>query len=158
MSISIRAIQPEDLSAVITLMREFAVYEDLADYCDVTVERLHRAMFDKRGFVKGLAAFTGDQMIGYALFYPCFASFRGELGMYLEDIYIQNDHRRDGTGLMLLKEIARAAAELGMERIDFQVLDWNTPAVTFYKKHGAVGNDGETHFKFSGTAFSTLSK
>jgi GNAT superfamily N-acetyltransferase len=156
MSITIRQITADDLPAVVELMREFAAYENLSEYCEITVERLSLAMFGDDGYVEGLAAVSDRALVGYALFYPCFGSFRGERGLYLEDIFVQQEHRRGGTGLMLLKEIARLAASRGMERIDFQVLDWNEPALTFYRKHGAASNPDETHFKFSGDAFRRL--
>jgi GNAT superfamily N-acetyltransferase len=158
MPISIKPIEPDHLPAVIELMREFAAYEGLSDYCEITVERLAAAMFDDGSFVEGLAALAEEKLIGYALFFPSFASFRGECGLYLEDIYVQQAYRRDGVGIKLLKEIARSAGSRGMERIDFQVLSWNEPALTFYRKHGAVSNDDETHFKFSGGAFRILAE
>ena len=69
----------------------------------------------------------------YSIFYPNFASFRGQRGMYLEDIYISPDYRGRGIGEAMLREIARIAAAHGFERIDFQVLDWNKPAIDFYE-------------------------
>jgi len=152
----IRKISTTDLPDILALMREFAAYEDLSEYCTANEERLGSAMFGKNAYVEGLVATDQDALVGYALFYPCFASFRSERGFYLEDIYVKPDHQRSGTGLLILKEIARTAADRGMERIDFQVLDWNQRAVNFYKKHGAVSNPEETHFKFSGDAFRSL--
>mgnify|MGYP003908876119 CR=1 FL=1 len=93
----IRKISPADLSAVIALMKEFAEYEDLSDYCTANEERLNLAMFGKDAFVEGLVAASEDTPAGYAIFYPFFASFRAERGLYLEDIYVQPDHRRGGT-------------------------------------------------------------
>jgi len=154
--VEIRKTSPADLPGILALMRDFAAYEDLSEYCTANEERLGSAMFGKNAYVEGLVASDQEALIGYALFYPCFASFRCERGLYLEDIYVKPDHQRSGTGLLILKEIARLAAERGMERIDFQVLDWNERAVNFYKKHGAVSNPDETHFKFSGAAFRTL--
>ena len=158
MKAELRSITLTDVDAVIHLVREFAVYEDLEDYCRVSAERLADVMFGEGAFVEGLAAFDGDQMIGYAIYYRCFASFSGERGLYLEDIYVTGEYRRSGTGLQLLRELARVAAVRGLERIDFQVLDWNRPAIAFYLKHGAVCNDDETHYKFSGEAFRALAK
>jgi ribosomal protein S18 acetylase RimI-like enzyme len=156
MNLSIKGVGETDLESVLSLMREFAAYEDLSDYCVITVERLRAAILGENGFVEGLIARYDFTPVGYALFYPCFGSFRGERGMYLEDIYVNEQYRRSGAGLMLLKEIARLAASRGFERIDFLVLDWNEPALAFYRKHGAESNDDETHFKFAGDAFRTL--
>jgi GNAT superfamily N-acetyltransferase len=158
MEISIREIKAYDLNKVVQLMHDFAAYEDLSDYCTVTVERLEKAMFASGAYVEGLIARDGARPVGYALFYPAFSSFRGERGMYLEDIYVDAEYRRHDLGRRLIGGLARRAVELGFERIDFMVLDWNTPAVNFYLKHGAEKNDDESHFKFSGEAFRRLAK
>ncbi len=152
----IRKIQPEDISKVLDLLREFAAFENLSDYCTVTEKRLHAAMFGSNAMLEGLIAFNGDTAVGYALYYPNFSSFRGEQGFHLDDIYVTSSVRGQGVGEAMLKEIASIAASRGFERIDFHVLDWNTPAVEFYKKLGAVSNDEETHFKFAGEAFEQL--
>ena len=152
----IRKIQPEDISKVLVLLRELAAYEDLSSYCTVTEERLHTAMFGTNAMLEGLIAFDGETAVGYALYYPNFSSFRGERGFHLDDIYVTSVCRGQGVGEAMLKEIAREATSRGFERIDFQVLDWNTSAIEFYKKLGAVSNDEETHFKFAGEAFEQL--
>ena len=158
MQISIRKITEQDLPDIVQMLRDFAEFEDLSRYCEVSEERLHAAMFASDGFVEGLIALDGSTAIAYALFYPNFSSFRGELGLYLEDIYITAAYRRHNLGERLLREIARIANSRGLTRIDFQVLEWNEPAVKFYLKHGAEHNVGEYHFKFTGEAFKTLSE
>jgi len=156
MDIDIRSALLEDLEPVIRLMRQFAEYEELLDSFEVTVDRLREAVFADRPVAEMLVAANGETLIGYALFYPCFASFRGQRGLYLEDIYISADHRGRGIGERLLRAVAATAVERGCERIDFQVLEWNQPAIAFYKKLGAVCNDDERHFKFSDAAFREL--
>ena len=156
MSITIRNIKENDLAAVVDLMQSFAEYENLAEYCTVTTERLYRAMFSSEAVVEGLIAYDDETPIAYALFHPNFSSFRGEMGLYLEDIYILTEYRRHKLGLQMLSKIASIAKLRGLERIDFLVLDWNTPAVNFYLKHGAESYDGESHFKFAGEAFAHL--
>jgi ribosomal protein S18 acetylase RimI-like enzyme len=156
MDLTIRKIEPNDLADVVSLLHEFAAFEDLSDYCEVTEERLHTAMFGADGVAEGLIALDNSLPIGYALFFPNFSSFRGQLGLYLDDIYINEKYRGKGVGEAMLREIARIAASRGFDRIDFQVLDWNTPAIGFYKKLGADSNDEETHFKFSDEAFHNL--
>ena len=153
---TIRKIHPADLASVVSLMREFAAFENLLDYCTVTEERLYTAMFGENAVVEGLIALTGQTPVGYALFYPNFSSFRAQRGLYLEDIYINSEYRGFGLGATIIREIARTAASRGLERIDFMVLDWNTPAVKFYKKLGAIRDDDERHFKFTDDAFIKL--
>ena len=156
MNIEMRTAQPEDLGAVIKLMREFAAYEKLLDSLEITEEQLHDVVFGKESFVQILIAAGDNTPIGYALFYPYFASFRGQRGLYLEDIYLSSEHRGRGIGEAMLRELARLARSRGYERIDFQVLEWNTPAISFYKKLGALCNEDERHFKFSDEAFLNL--
>ena len=147
---------PADISAVIGLGREFAEYENLLDTYTVTEDKLRDVIFGDDRFAEMLVAESDGVIIGYALFYPSFASFRGERSMFLEDIYISPDHRRGGVGEAILREIARLSRSQGCERIDFQVLDWNLPAIEFYQKLGAVCNEDERHFKFDGDAFANL--
>lgn len=155
---NIRKIEPDDLAAVVGLMREFAAYEHLEDYLEVTVEKLEAAMFAAGSYVQGLIAQDNGRSVGYALFYPNFSSFRGQKGLYLEDIYISDECRGTGLGKEIIREICRTAATQGAERIDFMVLDWNTSAIDFYFHLGAVRNDEERHFKFSDEAFRELAK
>ncbi len=158
MNLSIRKIRLEDLSAVVSMLREFAVFENLSEYCTVTEKRLHNAMFSDGSVVEGLIASDTEKPVAFAIFYPNFSSFRGERGMHLEDIYIRPEYRGKSLGETLLKEIACIASSRGFERIDFQVLDWNIQAIGFYEKLGAVRNDDDRHFKFSDTAFAKLSE
>ena len=152
MGLNIRKITQDDLTAVVGLLREFAAFEDLSDYCTVTEERLSSAMFGENAVVEGLLALNGETAVASALF----SSFRGERGIHLEDIYIKSEYRKHGLGEAMLKEIAQIAASRGFERIDFNVLEWNTPALKFYEKHGAVCNEEERHFKFADKTFEKL--
>jgi GNAT superfamily N-acetyltransferase len=156
MDVEIRYCAPEDIPAIVRMMRDFAEFENLGHFFETTEERLHSAMFGKDGFVEGMIAVEGDRPFGYALFYPYFASFRGQTGLYLEDIYIHEDYRKHGIGEAIVRSIAALAAERGHERMDFMVLDWNTPASNFYVKLGAVRDDDERHFKFIDDAFREL--
>ena len=156
METTVRKIAPGDLAQVISLLREFGAFEDLSKYCTATEERFQAAMFGDGAVVEGLIAFDVEIPIAYALFYPNFSSFRGQRGLYLEDIYIKSEYRSCGLGEKMLREIARMAASRGFERLDFMVLDWNTPAVKFYEKLGALRDDDERHFKFTDDAFVRL--
>lgn len=141
---------------IIVLLREFAEFENLSEYCGITEEKLKDAMFGENAFVEGLITFDTETPLGYALFYPNFSSFRGQKGLYLEDIYIKQEYRGLRIGEKMLRHLARIAKERGCERIDFQVLDWNTPAIKFYEKLGAIRDEQERHFKFTDEAFESL--
>jgi GNAT superfamily N-acetyltransferase len=156
MSLNIESAKPEHIPAILALLREFAEYESLLDYLEVNEERLNAALFGEGAVAEAIIAFVDDSAVGYAIFYPNFATFRGQRGMYLEDIYIQPAHRRGGTGEKMLRYICRLAKERGLERMDFMVLDWNTPAGNFYKKLGAQIDQQERHFKFTDQAFKEL--
>ena len=158
MQISIRSFTEDDLADIVRLIRDFAEYEKLSEYCEVTDQHLSEAMFGPDGFVEGLIALDGEAPVAYAIYYPSFSSFRGERGLYLEDIYIVAEYRRLNLGETLLREIAGIARLRGMTRIDFQVLDWNTPARNFYFKHGAECGGDTRHFKFAGDAFVKLAE
>jgi len=146
----------ENIPQIIALMREFAEYEKLLEYLEVTEERLEIALFGDGKVAEAIVALDGETVIGYAVFFPYFATFRGQRGIYLEDIFITKRMRGRGVGEMMLKYIAKIAKERGFERIDFQVLEWNAPAIGFYGRLGAERNDDERHFKFSDEAFENL--
>jgi ribosomal protein S18 acetylase RimI-like enzyme len=156
MNVRIEKAEEENVPQIIALMREFAEYENLLDYFEATEERLKTALFGETKVAEAVIVFDDDAPIGYAVFYPNFATFRGQRGLYLEDIYITKEFRAKGVGEMILKYLARSAKERGFERIDFQVLEWNTPAVGFYEKWGAQRDDEERHFKFTDEAFQKL--
>jgi ribosomal protein S18 acetylase RimI-like enzyme len=152
----IRPAKRKDLGSIIGLMYRFAEYENLLDHFEATEESLAAAMFGSNAFVNGLVAESDDRVVGYALFYPNFATFRGQRGMYLEDIYILAEYQGNGIGEKMLRQLARFAKENGCQRIDFQVLEWNELAISFYEKLGAVRDDTERHFKFTDSAFERL--
>jgi ribosomal protein S18 acetylase RimI-like enzyme len=137
-------------------MREFAEYEKLLDSFEVTEERLKTALFGDAKVADAILAFDDETPVAYAVFYPSFATFRGQRGIYLEDIFIAKGYRGRGVGEMMLKYTARLAKSRGFERIDFQVLEWNTPAIGFYERLGARRDDEERHFKFTDEAFQNL--
>jgi ribosomal protein S18 acetylase RimI-like enzyme len=157
MEITIAKACENDIPAIVEMLRDFADYLDLARYVDVTEKRLFTAMFAPGAFVEGLMAFDKDVPVAYAIFYPWFASFRGQCGLFIEDIYIKPEYRRHNLGERMLREIAVVAKTRGFERIDFHVVEDNLPAIKFYEKHGAVRDDTERHFKFTDEAFMRLS-
>jgi ribosomal protein S18 acetylase RimI-like enzyme len=158
MGISIRSIELKDLPTLVELLREFAEFEDLIDYHQVTEERLFAAMFDSNAVVEGLMVLDGDLPVGYALYYPSFSSFRGQRGLYLEDIYINEKYRGHGIGERLVRKVAGIAAARGCERLDFLVLEWNERAIKFYERLGAARDDSERHLKFTDQAFRQLAE
>jgi GNAT superfamily N-acetyltransferase len=159
MSFHIENADERDVPQIIRLVREFAEYEKLLEFCEVTEEKLCAAMFGERSCVEGLMAFDSEnKTIGYALFYENFASFRGQRGVYLEDLYVVPEMRKAGVGLALIKHLAKLAKERGCERMDWLVLTWNEPAIRFYELLGADIDESERHWKLTGTDFERLAK
>jgi GNAT superfamily N-acetyltransferase len=157
MSIQIKQPTETDVSQIISLIREFAEFEKLSEFCEVTEEKLRAAMFGERPCVEGLVAFDSENTaVGYALFYENFASFRGQRGIYLEDLYVVPEMRKAGVGLALIKHLTRLAKSRGCERMDWQVLTWNEPAIRFYKRIGAEIDESERHWKIVGEDFERL--
>lgn len=154
----IRPVTADDLADVVRLAHEFAAFEDLSEYCKLSETELAEVIFGEGAFVECLIACDGPRAVGYAIFYPHFSSFRGERGVYLEDIFVIPEMRGSGLGKRLLQTVAKMGRTRGARRMDFQVLDWNKTAIDFYLGHGAVRNDDETHFKFAGEAFDRLSE
>lgn len=145
-----------DVPQVVELLREFAVFEKLEHDFFITENDLSEVVFGEKAFVRLLVADSADEVIGFALLYPKFASFRGERSLYLEDLYVRQNLRGKGLGLALLKAAAKFAVSDGFERLDWQALKWNTPAIDFYRKIGAESDDGNINFRLVGKNFKDL--
>lgn len=156
MKLIMRAAEEKDLVAIAVLIREFAEFENLSAWCEVTEDDLHTAIFGKKSFVRGLVALSNGRYVGYAIFYPTFKSFRGERSIFLEDLYVTPDLRGNGLGFVMLKEVAKYAKESGFARMDWQALKWNAPAVKFYESIGAEYDDENFDFRLRGQAFVEL--
>src|SRR5215213_4109836 len=111
MSLEIKAAAPENVPQIIALMREFAEYEKLSQFLEVTEERLKVALFGDGKVADAILAFDGETPVAYAVFFPNFATFRGQRGIYLEDIFITKNARGRGFGEMMLKHIAGLAKQ-----------------------------------------------
>jgi ribosomal protein S18 acetylase RimI-like enzyme len=158
MNFQISKASKDDVASIVAMIREFAAFENLSDFCEVTEDSLADAMFSANSRVEGLIAFDDDAPIGYALFYENFATFRGQRGFYLEDLYVKTEYRGHGFGEAFLRKLAQIGKSRNFRRIDFLVLDWNEPAIKFYKKLGAVVDNEERHFKLTDAAFEKLSE
>jgi GNAT superfamily N-acetyltransferase len=152
----VREARAEDMSAIALLISEFAEFEKLSDWCEVTENDLHQAIFGKGSFVQSLVALDANRYVGYAIFFPVFKSFRGERSVFLEDLYVTPDLRGQGLGFVMLREVAKYAKAQGFDRMDWQALKWNEPAVNFYKNLGAEFDDENLDFRLRGAAFEKL--
>lgn len=158
MKIQIKDPVESECLDILKLMSKFAEFEGLSEFFDVTERILRETIFGKDKFVESLVAVSEDRVVGYSLFFPYFSSFRGKLGYYLEDIYVDPEFRGNGVGKAMLKKIAHRGKLRGFDRIDFQVLAWNEPAIRFYEGLGATRDEAERRFKFTDDAFSRLTE
>ena len=138
-AVNLRFASHEDASAVYDLVRQLAVYEKLEHEVTSSVADIERMLRDANSKVEVLLAETGEQAVGFALFFENFSTFRGKPGLYLEDLFVMPAWRRRGIGLALLDRLLRLARDRGYGRVDWAVLDWNEPAIRFYtEKLGAA--------------------
>lgn len=156
MSLVIRPARPGEAGTVLTLVRELAVYEKLLHEVDATEEMIERELFGERprAFCY-IAEWTGEP-VGFAVWFYNFSTFRGRCGIYLEDVYVRPELRGKGIGKALLQRLAQRCVEEDLTRFEWSVLDWNTPAVDFYKAMGAELMDGWTICRVEGEALTKL--
>jgi GNAT superfamily N-acetyltransferase len=134
---SIRPPEPRDVALLLELFGELAAYEHLEHELHATEERLSEALFGERPVAAALIAERGDDAVGYALFFPTFSSFLASEGIWLEDLFVRLPHRGTGVGRALLSAVAARVREQGGERLEWAALDWNEPALGFYRRLGA---------------------
>jgi GNAT superfamily N-acetyltransferase len=156
MPLSIRAAEPEDVSLILQLIRELAEYEKLLDRVVATDTLLHEALFGATPRAEVLIAEVDGQTAGFALYFHNFSTFVGRAGLYLEDLFVRPQFRKFGIGKALLTHLAKLALARGCGRFEWAVLDWNEPAIGFYKKLGATAQDDWTVFRVDGEALQRL--
>jgi ribosomal protein S18 acetylase RimI-like enzyme len=148
---TIRPARPADVPALLELIRELATYEKLADQVVARESDLHAALFGPRPAAEAvLADLEGTPGVGFALFFQNFSTFLGRPGLYLEDLYVKPGCRRRGVGKALFAHLARLTVERGYGRFDWSVLDWNVPAISFYRSLGALPLSDWTVFRLTG--------
>ena len=148
--ISIRPATPEDVAIIVSLVRELAEYEKLAHDVIATERDFHVALFGPRPVIEAVIASVDGAPAGCAVFFPNFSTFLGKPGLYLEDLYVRPHSRGRGVGRALLEHLARIAVDRGWGRVEWSVLDWNEPAIGFYRKLGAEPLSEWTVFRVSG--------
>ena len=134
---TIRQAAPKDVPLILQFIKELAAYEKLLHEVVATEELLSRYLFGEQKTAEVVLGYAGDTPVGFALYFFNFSTFVGRPGIYLEDLYVKADHRGHGYGKALLLYLARMAVERGYGRFEWAVLDWNTPAIEFYRSLGA---------------------
>jgi GNAT superfamily N-acetyltransferase len=145
-----------DIPLILELIRGLAEYEKLADHVVATEERLRETLFGAQPAAEVLLAFWGEECAGFAVFFSTYSTFLAQRGMYLEDLYVKPHLRGNGIGLELLKHLALIAIKRDCGRLEWEVLDWNEPAIGFYKKLGALPLGEWTKYRLTGKALQNL--
>jgi GNAT superfamily N-acetyltransferase len=154
--LQIEPVQPSDAPLIVAMVRELAAYERLLDEVVITPEDVHRDLFGPRPYAEAVVARVEGEPVGFALWFHNYSTFAGRPGLYLEDLFVRPAFRGHGYGEALLRHLAGIALERGCARFEWSVLDWNEPALAFYRKLGAIGMDGWTVHRVSGDALAVL--
>ena len=156
MTISIRPATAADLPLIAQLIRDLAEYERLAHEVRFDDEVLRTKLFGPRPYAEVVIGEIDGQAQGFALFFHNFSTFEGRPGIYLEDLFVRPEARGSGLGKALLSHLAALAVERDCARLEWSVLDWNEPAIGFYKKLGARFMDEWTVMRVDGDALAQL--
>ena len=146
----------DDVPVLLRMIRGLAEYERLTHLVAATEDGLRAALFGPRPVAEAIIARAGGAAAGFAVFFPTFSTFLGRPGMYLEDLYVEPHWRRRGLGRRLFVQVVRVAAERGCDRLTWSVLDWNEPAIRFYRSLGARSMDDWTVYRLTGDALARL--
>ena len=153
----IRPATESDVPVIASLIRDLAKYEKLEHEVVLDERLLHDHLFGKRRYAEVLIAEdVPHEVVGFALFFHNYSTFLGRPGIYLEDLFVKPEYRGRGHGKGLLKALARLAIERGCGRLEWAVLDWNTPSIEFYRSLGAVAMDDWGVYRLTGAAFHDL--
>ncbi|WP_092981693.1 GNAT family N-acetyltransferase [Actinopolyspora lacussalsi] len=145
----VRRVTEADLPAVVRLVHELAEYEKAPEQCELTTEQLRRSLFGPAPALYGHVAEFDGRVVGFALWFLNFSTWRGTHGIYLEDLYVEPSYRRHGLGRALLAELARECVEHGYACLEWWVLNWNEQAIGFYESLGAIPMDEWTVFRLT---------
>ncbi|MBR0717026.1 GNAT family N-acetyltransferase [Bradyrhizobium liaoningense] len=156
MSINIRRARPDEAGLVLAFVRELAEYEKLLHELEATEADIANALFGENPRLFCEIAEWNGEPVGFAAWFVNFSTFSGRHGIYLEDLFVRPAHRGKGIGKALLVHLANECLANGWSRLQWSVLDWNTPSIDFYKSLGAVMMDDWTLCRVTGDALTKL--
>ena len=146
MSLLLRQAKPTDTPIILSLIKALAQYEHLSDRVSATVEELEKALFERQEALVILAEYD-QHVVGFALYFYNFSTFLGKKGLYLEDLFVLEEHRNKGIGEALFQQCLHIAKTEGCGRMEWSVLNWNEPSIEFYIKQGAKPMDDWTVYR-----------
>lgn len=155
---ALRFAEPADIPLILELIRGLADYEKLAHECIATEDLLRKHLFTERPYAEVIIGEFDGTPVGFALFFHTFSTFLARPGIYLEDLFVKPEWRGRGFGRALLQALADIAVERGCGRLEWAVLDWNEPAIRFYRRLGAVPLDDWTTFRVAGESLLALAE
>jgi len=147
-----------DVPIILSFVRKLAEYEKLSHLVVATEEQVHEHVFGPNPVAEVLLAYWDEEPVGFALYFRNFSTFLGQVGIYLEDLFVEPTHRGKGIGKALLTRLAKIAVERGYGRLQWEVLDWNTPSIEFYRGLGAVPLEEWTGYRLTGDALARLAE
>jgi GNAT superfamily N-acetyltransferase len=154
--VTVRRAQPSDVERMVELVHELAEYERAPELCELTEKQLHEKLFGPNPAVFAHVAELDGDVVGTAIWFLNFSTWTGRHGIFLEDLYVRPQHRGSGLGRALLGALAQECLRNDYTRLEWSVLNWNTPSIGFYRALGAVAQDEWTTFRLSGDALVTL--
>ncbi len=152
----IRTTTEADIPVILGLIRDLATYERAPDAVVATEAGLREVLFGAKPSAEVLLALEENEPVGFAVFFHNFSTWLGRPGLYLEDLFVRPEKRGKGYGRALLERLAQIAKERGCGRMEWAVLDWNDPAIQFYKKLGAAPMDEWTVFRLTAEGIAKL--
>jgi GNAT superfamily N-acetyltransferase len=154
----IRTTTAADIPVILELIRDLAIYERAPDAVVTTEAGLREVLFGPKPAAEVLLALEKGEPAGFAVFFHNFSTWLGRPGLYLEDLFVRPEKRGKGYGRALLERLAQIAKERGCGRMEWAVLDWNDPAIQFYRKLGAEPMDEWTVFRLTGEGIAKLAE
>lgn len=155
---AIRRAQKADVPVILSFIKKLADYERLSHDVVATEEVLRETLFSRRRTAEAALGYFEKEPVGFVLFFHNYSTFLGRPGIYIEDLFVEEAFRRRGYGGALLRYVAALAQERGCGRLEWSVLDWNEPAINFYRKLGAAPMSEWTVFRVAGAALQKLAK
>ena len=152
----IRPATKSDVPIILSFIKMLAEYERLSHEVSATEESLRQTLFGRRRTAEVAIGYFKREAVGFVLFFHNYSTFLGRPGIYIEDLFVHEAYRRRGFGQALLRYVARIAAERSCGRLEWSVLDWNQPAVEFYRKLGAIPMNEWTVFRVTGNDLEKL--
>ncbi|MGE0130974.1 MAG: N-acetyltransferase family protein [Blastocatellales bacterium] len=152
----IKPATTSDAPVILSFIKKLAVYEKLAHEVKATEDILRETLFGERRYAEVIIAYHRGEPAGFALFFHSYSTFLGKPGIYLEDLYVDEQHRGKGFGKALLVHLARLTKERNCGRLEWSVLDWNEPSINFYKSLGARPMDEWNVFRLTGESLDKL--